>query len=371
MKKIAFIIRMYQEKNFHGGGEKLFYNLIKRFMDDGHNVQVYCGESGIKAGNVRVIEEKYDHNDPVSMEKFYEEAKKQTGKEHYDFIISENITPPVDITFLQGHSLVNRLNKTKNLFEKFLYNFRKTKKQRIKYQEKWIKQGYRRIFTVSELLKQDIVENFNIAPAKIAVIYPGVDVFGHSGLDPESPDMLNQVQHDNYTFGLLAPGFKIKGGFVFLRALSILKKQGYEFKARIVYPKYKKNPGVKFLVNFYNLGDNIEFLGHQEDITSFYGSVDCLVVPSLEDTFNLAALEAMACGKPVIISNNAGACELVREGVNGFVFDVKKNGPENLAKRLLQFLEQKPDMTAGCRKTAEEYSWDRVYARVLEGIAGM
>ncbi|OGI02521.1 MAG: hypothetical protein A2Y25_07035 [Candidatus Melainabacteria bacterium GWF2_37_15] len=355
MKKVAFIIRMYQEKSFHGGGEKLFCNLIKRFVRDGHTVHVYCAESDTTAEYIRIIDEKYDHNSPITMENFYNKVKNIVKQENYDFVISENITPPVDMTFLQGHSLANRLKKTKNPLESFLYNFRKTKKQRIKYQEKWMKQGYRRIFAVSEILKRDIVQNFGVSEDNIAVIYPGVDV----------PSVIaRRAQPDEAIhFGLLAPGFKIKGGFVFLKALGILKKKGYNFRARIVYPKFKKNLGIKFLIMLYNLKNNVEFLDYQQDLTAFYNSIDCLVVPSIEDTFNLAVLESMACGRPVIISNNAGACEIIKEGINGFTFS------NNLAEKLMYFIDNKPNLSLSCRQTAEEYSWDRVYEQVNEEIA--
>lgn len=364
MKKIAFIIRMYQEKSFHGGGEKLFSNLISRFINDGYAVDIYCSETDSTAANVYVIEEKYDHNDPITMENFYNAAKNTVKDKNYDYVISENITPPVDITFLQGHSLINRLKKAKNPIEAFLYNFRKIKTQRIKYQKKWMKQAYRKIFVVSELLKRDIIENFGVSPEKIAVVYPGVDL----------PETTKQPLNDTIIFGLLAPGFKIKGGFVFLKALALLKKRGYKFKARIIYPKYKKNLGVKLLIALYNLKDNVEFIGQQKDITAFYRSIDCLVVPSIEDTFNLAALEAMACGRPVIISSSAGAYELIREGENGFVFDIKNNPAENLAEKLKHYLdcpEAHPDLSFASRKTAENYTWDKTYARLLEEIINL
>jgi glycosyltransferase involved in cell wall biosynthesis len=364
--KFAFVIRMYQEKTFHGGGEKLFYYLINRLKTDGHNVDIYCRETDNPTEQIKVIKEHYDHNKPETMEAFYRKASEIIQNKDYDYVISENITPPLGITFLQGHSLINRVKKTKNPLEAFFYNFRKIKRERIKAQEKWIKQGYIKIFVVSELLKQDIAENFDVQPNNISVIYPGVDL-------PESFSAL--PQDDIVTFGLLAPGFKIKGGFIFLNAIALLKKKGYKFKARIVYPKHKKNLGVKSLISLYKIGDCVEFLNYQKDMAAFYNSIDCLVAPSIEDTFNLAALEAMAHYKPVIISNNAGACEIIKEGENGYVFDIRKKGAENLAEKLKYYLAHKAaiqeKLAQNARKTAEEYSWDRFYQRFNEEIAGL
>jgi UDP-glucose:(heptosyl)LPS alpha-1,3-glucosyltransferase len=299
------------------------------------------------------------------MEAFYDEVKKLIELENYDYVISENITPPIGITFLQGHSLVNRLKKTKNPLESFLYNFRKVKKERIKYQAKWMKQGYRKIFVVSELHKRDIIENFNIEEEKISVVYPGVDV----------PEKIEQpAPHSPMIFGLLAPGFKIKGGFVLIEALKILKQKGYDFTARVIYPKHAKNLGVRTLVKLYNLTDNIEFLPQQKDIYEFYRSVDCLLAPSLEDTFNMAVLEAMAYSKPCIVSKNAGVHELISDGINGFTFEIGKNNrksAENLAGKMAFLIDNcslYPKLSASAYHTAEEYSWDRAYKRFLADL---
>lgn len=365
MKRIAFVLRMYQEQAFHGGGEKLFHNLIKRFRSDGYKVDIYCSQSDVEADFVKIIDEPYDHNNPSTMEKFYAKAREQIKTGNYDAVISENITPPVDITFLQGHSLINRLKKAKSPLEAFLYNFRKVKRERIKYQKKWMNNGYRKVFVVSEVLKLDIVENFKIDKDKINVIYPGVDMPCHPEFDSEAPETPHQVRGDNCVFGLLAPGFKIKGGFEFLHALGQLKQQGYKFKARIIYPKHHKNMGVRFLMARYSLQKEVEFLGYQRELAEFYHSIDCLVAPSIEDTFNLAALEAMSYGKPVIISTNAGAHEIITEGKNGFVYS---GGAEQLAEKLAHFLDRKPHLAWDCRKTAQEFSWDRTYQEVLKAL---
>ena len=49
------------------------------------------------------------------------------------------------------------------------------------------------------------------------------------------------------------------------------------------------------------------------------GAADAYVGPSLEDAFALPPAEAMACGLPVIVSNQAGACEIITDGVDGIV----------------------------------------------------
>ncbi|OGI02282.1 MAG: hypothetical protein A2104_04960 [Candidatus Melainabacteria bacterium GWF2_32_7] len=371
MKKIAFIIQLFQDKNFHGGGEKLFYKLIDHLIKNNYVVDIYCSKSNVSEfsgiNKIVIVDKPYKHTDPEIMEDFYEEAERLIKVENYDFVISENITPPVDIAFLQGHSLVHRQRKLKSLLESFLYNFRPVKIKRIKYQQKWFEQGYGRTFVVSNILKQDIIDNFNINSEKISVIYPGVDI-------PENAEFINIpniTPNDTLTFGLAAPGFKIKGGYVFIKALKILKDKGLNFKAKIIYPKFKKNLWLMNLIKFYQIDKNIEFLPFQENMQDFYNSVNWVVIPSLEDTFNLVALEAMANKKPCIISSYAGASEIIQDGTNGLIFNMQENSSQNLADKMI-FAINNPNNIAEYSKnafeTAKIYSWSKTCEEFIQNL---
>lgn len=64
----------------------------------------------------------------------------------------------------------------------------------------------------------------------------------------------------------------------------------------------------------------IRWLGHVDDMTSFYSGVDCVVVPSYREAFGLVALEAQASGKPVIASDVPALNEIVVHRVTGLLF---------------------------------------------------
>jgi len=369
MKKIAFVIKLFQDTNFHGGGEKLFFKLINKFIHDNFSIDIYCSKSNVAKlpgiNKITVVQTPYNHNLPETTEDFYNEVRQLIKNENYDFVISENITPPLDITFLQGHSLVHRQRKLKNFIESFFYKFRSVKTKRIKYQEKWLNRGYRKIFAVSNVLKNDIMTNFNIPEDRISVIYPGIDM-------PETAGKFSLNNKEFLTFGLCAPGFKIKGGYIFLKALKILKEKGIRFKAKIIYPKFRKNLWVKFLVKLYGLEKNLEFLPYQADMQSFYSSIDCLAVPSLEDTFNLTVLEAMANKKPCIVSSYAGASEIIQDGHDGFIFDISKNSAENLAEKMILAANNIENMAIyadNACSTAKKYSWNKTYSEFLQELS--
>jgi len=371
MKKLAFVINVFREDNFHSGGERLFYELVKRAVEQGCEVDLYCttylGKLNIlrpKINKISFIGHPKDFKSSDKIEKFYEEVKKLTQNENYDHIISENISPPVDIGILQGHSLLHYRKMTGNLISKLLFTLQKHKF--IKAQQNWLKQEYSKIIVPSETLKEELKLNFNINDDKFAVFYPGVDK-----PDTDTPEFALKKEKE-FVFGLSAPSFSKKGGKIFLKALSLLKKKGYKFKAEIIYPKYKKNFELQFLLFRYGLKNNINFLPHQENMQNFYLSVDAMVMPSFMETFGLVALEGMINAKPAVISSFCGASEIIEDCVNGFVFDMKKNPAENLSEKLIYLLEHKDkygEFSKNAYETALKYNWTDFCDKFFEELS--
>lgn len=94
-----------------------------------------------------------------------------------------------------------------------------------------------------------------------------------------------------------------------------------------------------------------------EMLGRYYEACDVFVLPSLEDTWGVVALEAMAFGKPVLCSRFAGSSELIEHGVTGYVFDPNK--PEELAEYMKLFIER-PQLIArqgaAARGTMERFT---------------
>ena len=65
----------------------------------------------------------------------------------------------------------------------------------------------------------------------------------------------------------------------------------------------------------------VEALGAQEDVIPLLSAADVFLLPSAQESFGLAALEAMACEVPVVASNVGGLPEVIEHGVTGFLHD--------------------------------------------------
>lgn len=115
----------------------------------------------------------------------------------------------------------------------------------------------------------------------------------------------------------------------------------------------------------YALQDIIQQIDPAENIEDFYHIADVTVLASLWEGLPNAALESLAAGRPVIISEAANAAGVVTQGMNGWV--VKTGDVEALANTLLDVLEMgKPrlaSMENECRKRASAYSMESMVTR--------
>jgi len=116
--------------------------------------------------------------------------------------------------------------------------------------------------------------------------------------------------------------------------------------------------------------DRVEFLGsrRQVELPVYYGAADLVVMPSYSESFGMVALEAMACGRPVVASRVGGLAYLVQDGVTGF--HVPEGDAEELAARLAELLADErllAGMGAAARQEAEGYSWERT-AKEIEKL---
>ncbi|MBI5957365.1 MAG: glycosyltransferase [Chloroflexi bacterium] len=117
-----------------------------------------------------------------------------------------------------------------------------------------------------------------------------------------------------------------------------------------------------------DLGDRVNFLGarDQDVLIYYYSAAEALIMPSDYESFGMVALEAMACGTPVIASEVGGLAYLIQDGVTGF--HVPTREPAALAERIRLILaesELRAEISRAARQTAEDYAWPRIADRLL------
>ena len=105
----------------------------------------------------------------------------------------------------------------------------------------------------------------------------------------------------------------------------------------------------------------VHFLGPipQEELPMHYNAADVCVLSSYYESFGLAALEAAACGKPVVASEVGGLPAIVKDGSTGYLVPPKQK--DVIAERLCELLEDdllRAHMGAAARIHAESLGWD-------------
>ena len=124
------------------------------------------------------------------------------------------------------------------------------------------------------------------------------------------------------------------------------------------------------MINHLNLGNYIQIIEgfwSQARLLSFYNMADVFCLPSRYDAYPMTLLEAMACGKPLVGPNYGGPRDIIRNGVNGYLFKV--NDYEDLAQVLASLIRDKKKrihMGQLSRRIAERYfSWSLIADKTL------
>jgi N-acetyl-alpha-D-glucosaminyl L-malate synthase BshA len=114
--------------------------------------------------------------------------------------------------------------------------------------------------------------------------------------------------------------------------------------------------------------DETMFVGKQAKIADYLGVADVFLLPSEQESFGLAALEAQACEVPVVASRVGGVAEVVSDGESGFLSDVGDTG--KMSKDVLRFLSdeqlQRDFGTRGRELAVSRYSSDKIITQYIE-----
>lgn len=170
----------------------------------------------------------------------------------------------------------------------------------------------KKVITVSNATKKDLMELYGVDSSRIVTIYPGFrSICSHGG---ESVPLIN------LPYFLYVGTLKERKNVVsVIKAFSLYKQQRKDnFTLVIVGKVNMENPYVRELYHYIeenNLTDSVIFTGHITDaqMSFVYQHASILVFPSLLEGFGFPVLEAMSCGLPVVTSNNGSLAELSGE----------------------------------------------------------
>jgi len=227
----------------------------------------------------------------------------------------------------------------------------------------------RRILTVSEASKRDIIHFFTVPPEKVVVVYNAIDERFRVTPSDEAVARVRERYQLDHGFVLYAGNIKPHKNLVrLIEAFDGLRRRGFDdLKLLIIGDEISKLPALRRAVHSHKLHKHVRFLGYLPDDTLaiLYRLAAVFVFPSLYEGFGLPPLEAMACGTPVVTSNVSSLPEVV----GGAAVLVDPYNVESIVDGIARVLSNpalSEELRAKGIARAREFSWERSVARTRD-----
>jgi len=355
-----------------GGAEKRIYEIGKRLADKGHEVHWYGIGWWFKDNSSKTID--YDgiilHSvcEPMQLyvdgrrsikEAIYFAGKllPKLMKESFDVIDCQEF-PYFPCFTAKVHSLFRRTPLVitwHEIWDKYWFEYLGKKGLFGWIVERLTAKLISKNIAVSERTKKDL-ESLGVKNVK--VIHNGIDFKKIKSVKP------SEEESDIVFAGRL---IKEKNVDVLIKAISLIKREISDIKCIIIGDGPEKEKLMK-LAKELRVENNVKFVGFLEnhnDVIAYMKSSKVFVLPSTREGFGIVALEANACGLPVVTVNHGrnAACDFVN-GENGFVCELSA---EDIAEKILIGLEMGKIVRRKCVENAMEYDWDGI-AKKCEGI---
>jgi UDP-glucose:(heptosyl)LPS alpha-1,3-glucosyltransferase len=213
----------------------------------------------------------------------------------------------------------------------------------------------RHVVAIARQGEEEARRLYGTPPDGISVVYNGVD------LERFHPDRAASMRSaarvelglspDAWVALFVGSGFVRKGLNALLEAFADLSDR----RARLAIAGRGDMAGLREAAARLGAIDRVAWLGARPDVERLYAAADALVLPARYEPFGNVVLEALACGRPVLVSRAVGASDLVRPGVNGSVID--RVGAADLRKGLESLRAgDAARLRAGARQSAEPFT---------------
>jgi UDP-glucose:(heptosyl)LPS alpha-1,3-glucosyltransferase len=328
--KIAFLISNYLPSR--GGQERFLSRLIGAIDKKEHEIHVYASrfeepaEPGVFRHTVKVPAK----NSFLKTIFFIAGARAMLQNGRYDIVSAMTRFYPADI-YRMGSGLHRVwLRKKSDSFTGRLISYLRPFNRLALFIESRIFdiRNCSYIIANSNLCRRQLIQNYSYPPERVKVVYNGIDhrlfnpglrgkhreqVLTELNLPPEQPVGI-----------FVSMNLKRKGLDVLIKAMSLAKNK----RLSLIVAGRGRFKSYLDLAKRLGVAGRVRFVGQVGDVKPYYGAADFLVLPTLYDPFANVCLEALACGLPVITTEDNGASELIHDGQNGFTVADPRDPPE-------------------------------------------
>lgn len=206
---------------------------------------------------------------------------------------------------------------------------------------RWLYGQFSGIITITEKLKQDVIEKIPIKPELVQRLYYGVPA-PTPVTQQERIDFLSISSNTDINIGVFSRLEFQKGQHLVLEALQILAAKGHHPKLYIAGNVSEKDyeKDLKQRIVTYQLEKQVVFKGFLKEPQKAMQCLDIYILPSRHEAFGLVLAEAMRCGVVVMGVNAGGVPEIIDHEQTGLLFDW--DNPTQLAEQI-EFLIKNPE----------------------------
>jgi N-acetyl-alpha-D-glucosaminyl L-malate synthase BshA len=191
------------------------------------------------------------------------------------------------------------------------------------------------VTAVSDNLRQETIDTFELENDKVKTIYNFVDIKKYIRKEPE--EALTFATGDEKIITHISNFRDVKNIPDVIEIFALINKE-VNSKLLLIGDGPNRHSAKK-LVSKLNLDDKVYFLGKQDNVIPLLSVSDLFLLPSQKESFGLVAIEAMACEVPVIASNTGGIPEVVLDEITGFL--APPGCTEKMAQKAIELLENK------------------------------
>ena len=228
-----------------------------------------------------------------------------------------------------------------------------------------------RIIVPTQKEKNDLVHFYDASQKKIQVIPCGVNLDRFKPLEKKSARRRLSIQIEDPIVLYVGRYTPVKGLDRLLEAFRFIQHRP-PVRLIMVGGDGEHSPMFQRLLSeakALNIRNHLTFAGRidQKKLPLYYSAADVLVVPSYYESFGLVALEALACGTPVVTAPVGGMEMIVKDGVTGYVASVP--GAKHFARLIKTVLskQQTNDFSpAQVRASVTGFTWERSSSKMLE-----
>jgi UDP-glucose:(heptosyl)LPS alpha-1,3-glucosyltransferase len=364
----------HKRLELRGGTERVLYHTATGLRDRGHEVHLFCQEFRISPPPGV-----YAHEVPglvrprtARLLTFGFLAPRIIAKHKCDAVLSFDRIVRQDVFRSGGgpHKMfLEKMIKDAGIWKKWWYRLSPYHRLALSIEKLQLgSYGTGKIIAVCEQIKQEIIDAYAVPEEKIVVIHNGVD---HTLFHPRR--RLDGGKRLRYRLGIPAhsrvilfvgTGFRRKGLDRLLRLWDVgefpgiyLLVVGNDAKLSHYRERWDMNKGVIFA-------------GAQANVEDYYAAANLLVLPSIQEAFGNAVLEAMASGLPVITVAGVGAMDKVDGDLKEGILRDPKDSRE-LKQKILYMLDplRWPSLSQRARQTAEKYTWEAYFDNLERALS--